>query len=250
MQALLDRSNFYEYTLSSQDYKVAAVVYSVVLLLICVYAKSNFKDEKKLAWIVSIFNSGITMTVGAVYLAIKQSQFTRALTFQSGGWSLFHGIDNVGALVCLWFGMANIVDLGFGFLFYRKQLGLLTAYIHHTVFIWMMVMATTGNGGVVTVNKFTPTFCTMLIEEFPTFLLALGSVFSSCRTDVGFGITFFLLRIVYHGWFFAYAIYSGTDTMLLVLFTLTMTMHVNWFYTWFTKYGIKLLKKQPAKKKE
>jgi len=247
MQSLLDRSNFYEYNLSAHDLKIAAALYALVLVLICAYAKANFKDEKKLAWILSIFNSGITMTVGAVYLSVKQAQFTRAFYFQPGGWSLFHGVDNVGALICLWFGMANVVDLVFGLVFYRKQLGLITAYIHHTVFIWMMVVASTGNGGFMTMNKFTPAFCSMLIEELPTFLLALGSVNSTFRTDLGFGVTFFILRICYHGWFFAYAIYSKTDKMMIGLYALTMTMHLNWFYAWVTKYGVKLFKK-PKKK--
>jgi len=241
MQSIIDVSNFYKYTLTPHEFKVAAGINLVVLLAICIYGKRNFKDERKLAWVMSAFSSGFMTVMGVIYLYVKHADFVRLIHFQQGGWSIYHGVSNVGALICLWFGMANVIDLLFGLLFYRKQLGLITAYIHHTVFIWMMVAASTGNGGFLTVHQFTPAFCSMLIEELPTFLLALGSINSSFRTDLGFGLTFFLLRIVYHGYFFVYAYYSKCDSVVIALFTLTMAMHVNWFYAWVTKYGMKFL---------
>jgi len=241
IQAITDVSNFYKYTLTEQEYNQAAGFYLAVLLVVCILGKAKYKDERKLAWVVSAFTSGLMTILGAVYLYVKQADLPKVLYFQPNGWSVFHGINNVGALACLYFGIAMAVDLSFGLLFYRRQLGILTAYIHHTVFIWMMIVAVTGNGGFLKMHQFTPAFCSMLIEEIPTFLLAAGSIDSRFRTDIGFGLTFFLFRICYHGYFFAYCFYSKCDTAILVLYSLTMTMHVNWFYTWVTKYGMKLL---------
>lgn len=163
--------------------------------------------------------------------------------------NLLHGYK-VAVVTCIWFGLANIVDLLFGILYYRKYLGLLTAYFHHSVFIWMMYCGTTGNTGLGKTTVFAPAFEFMLIEEIPTFLLALGSVFPQFRTDLGFGITFFLLRICYHAYFLAYTYYSGTDGLVIFLFSLTMVMHLNWFYTWVTKYGKAFLKKPSQQKQD
>ncbi len=181
------------------------------------------------------------MLIGVVYLVVKRSEYVKVFSFQTPDKYLFHGIDNVSALTCIWFALANVIDLAFGLVFYRKQLGLITAYFHHSVFIWMMVAATTGNGGFLTVTPFAPAFTAMLIEEFPTFLLALGSVFPSMRSDLGFGVSFFLLRIALHVCYLAYGVFSGIDKPVIGLYVLTLVMHLNWFYAWVTKYGRQLL---------
>jgi hypothetical protein len=178
---------------------------------------------------------------GAVYLSIKVLRKPEAFVFGADGPAVFYGCDNLGCLICIWFGLANIADFGYGLLLYPDQLGVLTTYVHHTLFIWLMYFAPTGNGLFVTSTPFTPAFCAMLIEEIPTFLLALGSVFPSMRTDLGFGLTFFIFRIVYHAYFTLYSIYSLMSPPIIVLYLLTLTLHVNWFYSWITKYGKKSL---------
>ena len=47
-----------------------------------------------------------------------------------------------------------------------------------------MIISTTGNGFFMTAIPFASSFVFMLIEEFPTFLLALGSVYPSLRTGL------------------------------------------------------------------
>jgi hypothetical protein len=67
----------------------------------------------------------------------------------------------------------------------------------------------------------------------------IGSVFPSMRTDLGFGATFFIFRICYHAYIFAYAIYSQVYTPIIIMYALTLILHINWFYTWMIKYGFK-----------
>ncbi len=239
--SLFSYTNFYEYTLTEKHIKSAVVVFSFALLVIGFLANKYVKEQKRLAWIISLVNSGVTTMIGIVYLSVKASEYKALFTFDSPQRELYHGIDNISALTCIWFAVANVFDLGFGLLFYRKYLGLITAYIHHTVFIWMMVAATTGNGGFLTVAPFAAAFTSMLIEELPTFLLALGSVFPSLRTDLGFGLTFFALRILLHVYYMVFGIYSRIDKPVICLYALTLVMHLNWFYAWATKYGSKLL---------
>jgi len=113
----------------------------------------------------------------------------------------------------------------------------------------MMIACTTGHGGVIEVTPFASAFASMLIEELPTFLLALGSIFPACRSDIGFGLTFFVLRLLLHMIFLIFAILVGVDHSVAVLYAFTMAMHINWFYVWMTKYGRKLLFKSDKKSK-
>lgn len=236
-----DVKNFSEYTLETEDVYTAAFLYAVILAGVCVGSKTYFPEPKRLAWCVGLVNSVVTMVVGAIYTAVRLN-LTDYSSEDFNYRSFFHGVDNVSALVCLWFAMANICDLGFGLVFYRKYLGVLTAYIHHTVFIWMMLTAVTGNGIFVQTEPFSPSFTYMLIEELPTMLLALGTVLPQFRTDIGFGVTFFLLRIVYHISVMASAASVGCTKFIIVLYGLTLLLHINWFYTWVTKYGAKTFK--------
>jgi hypothetical protein len=189
------------------------------------------------------------MFAGAAYLVVKVPAFEHL--FISGGGadialSFFHEpTNNFTFLICLWFGMVNVFDIVVGHFFYPKYLGLLTGYVHHIVFIWTMLASTTGNGLFMTTRPFATPFVFMLIEEFPTFLLALGSMFPRLRTDAGFGLSFFLLRIVYHSYFACYAFLNShvVDGAILVLYAMTLAMHLNWFYSWVTKYGKSFLGK-------
>ena len=147
-------------------------------------------------------------------------------------------------------------------------MGILTAYIHHPVFIWMSYFCVTGNGYFVHARPFCNAFLALYVIEVPIFFLSLGSIFPSLRTDIGFGVTFFLLRICLHAYmvcvFVHYVIrcislfnqllcfilsqaslayYSDVDSPIMVLYLLTLCLHLFWFTNWFSKYGKKEKKK-------
>jgi hypothetical protein len=76
--------------------------------------------------------------------------------------------------------------------------------------------------------------------EVPTTLLALGSVFPQYRTDIGFGITFFITRLIYN-FYLAYRLYSlSPGGMIWRVCLSVLCMHLYWFYKWATVYGSKL----------
>ena len=231
--------NFTSYSLTTTDLIQASSAFLGILLCTAIAAKNVTTEEKKLAWIISLLNSFVMMIVGVIYLVAKAPEFPNLFTYGvADNIEVFHSpTTNFTALTCLWFAVANIFDLIFGFFYYRKYLDILTAYIHHSVFIWLCFAGSTGNGILMTVRPFSSSFLLCLIEEFPTFLLALGSVFPTCRTNYGFGISFFLLRIIYHAYFLTYAFYAGAEMPVLVLFLLTSILHINWFQNWLRKYG-------------
>ena len=108
----------------------------------------------------------------------------------------------------------------------------------------MSYYSATGDGVFFQGNPFAKSFLTLYIEELPTFLLALGSVFPGLRTDMGFGITFFLFRVCYHGYMGCLSYKSNVDTPVVVLYALTFLLHCFWFYSWVSKYGSKSSSKQ------
>lgn len=239
-------NHFADYTLTTGDLKLAASLFSAIFIAVGSIAVVSFSDIKKRAWIISLFNSFVTMIAGAVYLVNKIPQYPEFLAFEASPGAGFHTkLDNFCVLACIWFFIACFFDLFFGVIFYRKQLQLLTAYIHHGVFMWMMVTGITGNGIFLTCVPFAPSFVYMLVEEIPTFLLALGSVFPYFRSDYGFGVSFFFLRLVYHAYGVAYAVKDKTETVVVVLYFQALLLHLNWFYGW-----VKMMLKPKKVKKE
>lgn len=237
---------FNEYTLTQSQFQIAGAIFSSILIAIGFYGVVKFDNVKKRAWVISFVNSFITMIVGVIYLWNKIPQYPELLSFQLVNPKFYNSLDNFAVLACLWFFLACLFDILFGLVFYRQQLGLLTAYIHHTVFMWIMVTGITGNGIFLTCEPFAPSFVYMLIEELPTFLLALGSIYPEYRTDIGFGITFFLLRLVYHFYHLAFALKNKVPVIIIVLYSMSGLLHINWFYGWVKM----MLKPKKTAKKE
>jgi hypothetical protein len=250
------RHHFEVFDLSSDVLIKAAVIFAIILCIIGFGSKLILgKDEKRLSWVISLFNSGLMSAAGIIYAVMKtRSHHWAALTFGAGGRAAFHTRDNFVVLVCIWFALANFADVAFGVMFYRRQLQFLTAWIHHPVFIWVMYCSTTGDATFAQVGPFAAFFGMVTLEEIPTFLLSLGTVFPACRTDAGFGITFFLFRIAYHIYVGAAAFYADVSIVPKVLVLLTLTLHAFWFSSWVSSYGKyktkALAARSPPKEKE
>jgi hypothetical protein len=106
------------------------------------------------------------------------------------------------------------------------------------MYTWLMVFAITGKGGFTsTPAGFTTAFMFCSIEEVPTFILALGTIAPAFRSDMGFGLSFFLLRIVYHCAILFHEAHTGGYPPVIGLMVLTLGMHLNWFGVWVSKYA-------------
>ncbi|KAJ7836905.1 hypothetical protein B0H14DRAFT_1119251 [Mycena olivaceomarginata] len=81
-------------------------------------------------------------------------------------------------------------DLAVGFLFYRAQVGFLTGWVHHVVYIGIVEVAVRGGWARV--------FCLAGVMELPTLLLGLSTLFPALRSNVLFSLTFFATRICFH----------------------------------------------------
>jgi hypothetical protein len=210
----------------------------LLLTVITLYGIVHLRHTvKRFAWYLSAINAAVMTLSGGVYLHhLWCNRFALGLPVAK---EIFHDRSNFSVLVCLWFGVVNIFDLGIGFVYYPAYQGILTSWIHHLGYIHISYVCITGNGGFYAVTPYANALLLAAMEEFPTFLLALGSMYGSLRTDAGFGISFFLLRIVFHGYLCIVSILAPVEFPLLVVSVLSMSMHVYWFYTWVGKYGFK-----------
>ena len=201
--------------------------------------------RKRMASAISLGNSAVCSILGIVYLFGKYPN-NRGLPYfpmdKDALQTVIYGKDDFATLCCIFFGTSMVSDLVLGILFYRRHMGFLTGYFHHTMFSWLMIFAITSNGLIThTATPFAPAFSITLIEEIPTFILNLGVIFPACRSDLGFGLTFFALRVVFHSVFLGYLLYHNAYPQLLVLGSLTLAIHMNWFWRWLNGQGRKVL---------
>ena len=266
------REWFFQETLTYDDMMIIAVVSAVfyAILAFCGYLfdtevtdPKNKNYRMKMSWFITMANSFCMSVLGVIYVYHKfpNTQLFGFLTvpcmppledvaFVEGGGvdetskrhATFFGKDDFGVITCIIFGVANILDIFIGVLFYYDRLDPLTAWFHHPIFIWLMCCAITTEGIFCkTATPFVPTFMVATPEEIPTFLLAFGRVFPSFRSDLGFGITFFILRLVCHGMYTKYAFQSEIYSPCLGMYTLTSFLHVVWFKGWISGQGARYL---------
>lgn len=85
-----------------------------------------------------------------------------------------------------------------------------------------------------------------MANEFPTFILALGTVVPSLRNDLGFGLSFLATRVMYHGWLTAKTLMlKNPPYEVRWCVVLPMILHVWWFHAW-CKGQMKRMKKSAA----
>jgi hypothetical protein len=128
-------------------------------------------------------------------------------------------------IVMIFFINCNILDLLLGYFYYREFLYPLTTIVHHIFFITVSILMV-GWG-------YSRGFLFCFPLEIPTFLLALGTIWSFLRTDLAFGFLFFWCRIVYHAGLI-YRIYSveGFGGSAWKLCSPPLLLHLHWFSNW------------------
>ncbi|KAF7798761.1 hypothetical protein EIP86_009986 [Pleurotus ostreatoroseus] len=116
-------------------------------------------------------------------------------------------------------------DLAIGSLHYRGSISMLTGWIHHTVYIFLITF-------VVLPRNFAPLFALCCVLELPTFLLALGNLVPRLRSDYLFAAVFFLTRIVMHIHialaYLARALRHGETYVPTLFLACILPMHVLW----------------------
>lgn len=81
-------------------------------------------------------------------------------------------------------------DLMMGAIYYPAQLTLLTGWIHHVLYLFIVELAIR--------HSWTHIFCLCALMELPTFVLGITSLYPHLRSNVIFAVTFASTRIVLH----------------------------------------------------
>jgi len=82
-------------------------------------------------------------------------------------------------------------------------------------------------------SHFTLGFCLFLPLEIPTFILAVGSLYPTRRSDWLFGLTFFITRICYHLLLFLLVWEIKSPRLpVWVVVAVTFSLHIYWFVLW------------------
>jgi hypothetical protein len=116
-------------------------------------------------------------------------------------------------------------DLILGHIFDRKNLNVLTGYIHHSAFICLIWQVRATNE--------TNLIYMFLPFEIPTLLLDLTRLYKIKALDYSFGASFFAFRIIYN--IHIISLLSNYNTPYAVITTALLVLHIYWFRGWTIK---------------
>jgi hypothetical protein len=217
-----------------------SVTDGVVLLAFCAVItafffvmKANFATDKARAWIVTLLGSFGLMIVATIYVV-------DAINLHGFMWTLeyIHGEDQITRVAVLFFVAVNIMDLVLGSIFYPKYLDPLSAYFHHSAYLLFAFC--------LLAHHYARGLLICFFMEWPTFVLALGSLFPSCRHDLLFGVLFFITRLAYNI-FLIWSLHRvAPEGLIWRICSATLCLHIFWFYKWTMGFFFK--KKTQAKK--
>lgn len=248
IHALID-FHLKNYTLEDGDMTHFFFFSIQILALVGSIAKFTISNTKTLAWVISLINSISMSIIGIIFTSFVLFIYPQFFLFGDEGLKIWTFKSNLTVLTCIWFAAVNVFDLIFGLLFYRKYLSFTTTYLHHSVFTWACIAFATGNAVLFQARPTPGAFALAMLEEIPTAFLAVGSTFPALRTDIGFGLSFFLFRIVFHGYIWVNSFYLKVGYLQNFITTMSMLLHIMWFHSWFTKY-LKRGKEQAAAKED
>ena len=121
-----------KYDLKVSDMVTIACVSTGLLTTALVCGLITFgsgKEKRKLAWCISLLNS-IVLTIASVFYLVGYviPSHPGILKFEPNE-KYFHGINNAGMALTIWFTLANILDMGYGLIFYRDKLEILSTFV-------------------------------------------------------------------------------------------------------------------------
>lgn len=142
-------------------------------------------------------------------------------------------------IAVVFFSCEMVLDMVIGCLDYPLQMGMATAFLHHTLFLL---------GGWATLHfHCSGYFITCCVVELPTLVLAVGSMYKPLRADLLFGVLFLLTRIGYSIWFTVMLALYANMPLFTVMMVPSLAMNFFWFYSWGVGY-LKRGKKGDVKK--
>lgn len=177
--------------------------------------------EKQTSWILTLMSS-LICTIVSIPFVIQF--FCADLNMQLLATdNRFHT-----AFVCF-FITYLILDLTLGCVYYRKRITLMTGWIHHLFYITLLICFMR--------LQISSLFTVSSILELPTLILAAGSMVHEWRSDLLFGTSFFVLRLVAHAWMMVNLKKYHRIEFMWIIALIIYPLHIYWFYgKWFLSF--------------
>lgn len=218
----------------------ASIVGTCCLLIALLFKvlEQFVSSEKGRAWIVMLLSSAVLSFFGTWYVG-------RAQLYQQWDVEHIYTEDFISRIVLLFFLSSNIMDLVLGLYHYPKFLDPFSTVAHHIFYVAFIT--------VLLANHYSRGFILCFFMEIPTFVLSLGTIWPSLRSDALFGATFLVTRLMYNAWL-AYKLYSlSSEGKIWKVCVCVLGLHLYWFSKWSKKQGrevvlhyLGLQKAQPA----
>ena len=170
---------------------------------------------KQYSWITTT-TSSIVMTTSSIPYVLQY--FKNGADLNS--FPLLH--DATARFFICFFMSYLVADMALGILYYPGQMNFVTGWLHHTLYLILLpiLMSSKLEGG----------FLICCFMEFPTIFLSLGYLSPKWKSEISFGISFFITRILFHV-YFGYQAYSSSPGVLMPIIAL-FPLHVHWFGSW------------------
>lgn len=178
------------------------------------------RGQKDRQWGLSVFNSLLMSAYGVIYFL---------------HWLFHHDLSATLATDRAVYQLQSYLVIDFiynGFINTEVQQSMLEFWIHHSVYaaVCSVVIQYSISGVAVA----------YMILEVPTALRALGTIQPEWRTDLGFGIAFFFMRVL-APFVFYLRDHATYPTFAHGVFVAMQTLHCYWFYRWCKSQAPRLL---------
>eukprot|EP01057_Protomagalhaensia_wolfi_P000245 Protomagalhaensia_wolfi_Nauph_80__244@NODE_1139_length_1703_cov_44_954327_g869_i0_p1_GENE_NODE_1139_length_1703_cov_44_954327_g869_i0NODE_1139_length_1703_cov_44_954327_g869_i0_p1_ORF_typecomplete_len316_score66_63TRAM_LAG1_CLN8/PF03798_16/1e04TRAM_LAG1_CLN8/PF03798_16/2_2e05DUF4131/PF13567_6/5DUF4131/PF13567_6/7_6DUF2621/PF11084_8/0_84DUF2621/PF11084_8/2_7e03_NODE_1139_length_1703_cov_44_954327_g869_i05271474 len=192
-------------------------------------------DDKRRAWVPSLLSSSFMFACCAP-LFCKWAFYEAPTEGLAGAANRLTEADWFSDSAIVFFNTFLWFDMIVSGIFFPSHMELLAGWIHHIVYVCLCSNALYW--------KWTKGFSIMFIEELPTLLLALGRCYPMFQTELGFGVTFAVLRLGLHTFISIVAtIYCRHTSFLWLAAWLALVVHLWWFTGWLSRQG-KLMREQ------
>ena len=183
-----------------------------------IIAPRTFQTQIQKSWILTTASS-VVMTTASLPFLYTYFQYHSNL-------SLFPLLNSFAStLFCAYFCSYLVMDMFFGYYVYPDNIDIVTGWVHHCIYLVLIPM--------VIYVKVPGAFLVVSFMELPTIFLAIGFLNSQYKSELLFGASFFVTRLLFHVYFATHVMIVWPDRFVLILMSIsTLPLHIFWFFKW------------------